>query len=305
MVFGKGGIDLSIYKRTFEDKIFNMGNCIIILLLSLTILYPFWHLMILSLSTPQYANTLGLKILPDAMNFTAYKEVLRQDIIATAYFNTILRTLAGTVLTLAVTSAGAYALSNKRMPYRIFFTAMIVFTMFFQGGLIPTYLLVKTLGLINTRWALILPQLVSAFALIIMRNYMSTLPDSLEESARIDGANDIVIFSIIIIPMCIPVIATVTMWTMVMHWNEWFNAMIFTTEKRLMVLQLMLRKVMLQNEANNLFDPETAGITEAREFTDETMKAATLFISIGPIVLTYPFIQKYFIKGIMIGSLKG
>jgi len=296
---------LSIYKRTFEDKIFNMGNCIIILLLSLTILYPFWHLMILSLSTPQYANTLGLKILPDAMNFTAYKEVLRQDIIATAYFNTILRTLAGTVLTLAVTSAGAYALSNKRMPYRIFFTAMIVFTMFFQGGLIPTYLLVKTLGLINTRWALILPQLVSAFALIIMRNYMSTLPDSLEESARIDGANDIVIFSIIIIPMCIPVIATVTMWTMVMHWNEWFNAMIFTTEKRLMVLQLMLRKVMLQNEANNLFDPETAGITEAREFTDETMKAATLFISIGPIVLTYPFIQKYFIKGIMIGSLKG
>lgn len=294
------------YRQTLGDKIFNTGNYIFILLLSFSILYPFWYLLVLSFSTPEYATTLGLKILPDGVNFKAYTEVLKQDIMATAYFNTVFRSVTGSVLSLVVTSAGAYALSKKRMPCKNFFTAMVVFTMFFSGGLIPTYILIKGLHMINTMWVLIIPNLISAFSLIIIRNYMSSLSDSLEESARIDGANDIIILFRIILPMCIPVIATVFLWTIVGHWNSWFDSYIYANQKRLMVLQLLLRRVIIENDIDNVFNADYAyRVKSARTYTDDTLKAATLFVSMGPIILVYPFIQKYFIKGIMIGSLKG
>jgi putative aldouronate transport system permease protein len=290
---------------TPNASLFDVCSICFFVLLSLSIMYPFWHLLVISLSTPKYAGSLGFKFWPDALNVNAYREVLSQSIVVTAYGNSMFRTLVGTALTVLVTSAGAYSLSRRRMPLRAACTAFIVLTMFFSGGLIPTYLLIKRLGLLNTRSVLIFPILVNAFHLIIVRNFMMGVPDSLEESAFIDGAGDFLILTRIYLPLSLPAIATLTLWTAVIHWNSWFDALIYAQQKHLMVLQLLLRRIIIENQTDSVYDQMLYARDAARPYTENTLKAATLFVAIGPIVAVYPFIQKYFVKGVMIGSLKG
>jgi putative aldouronate transport system permease protein len=196
----------------------------------------------------------------------------------------------------------AYPLSKPYFPHRSFWTGIIVFTMFFDGGLIPTFLTVQGLGLVNTTGALIFPKLIDTFSLLIVRNYYMSIPNALEESARIDGAGDLRILFRIILPVSTPIIATVALWTIVNHWSWWFDSMIYMLDARKHVLQVVLRRIVLEGTMQMM---DLGGLAEEATVNPDTVKAATIIVATFPIICIYPFMQKYFIKGILIGSLKG
>lgn len=299
----KGRLVLAIQKASKGEKVFDIFNYIFMFILCLTTLYPFLYLLSNSLASTEVAQT-QINIIPKSITLENYKRVLANSLIASGYYNTILRTVIGTLLGLVVTFALAYPLSKRYFPNRNFWTAIIVFTMFFSGGLIPTYLLVRNLNLMNTIWALILPELVSAYNFVIVRNYMMSLPESIEESARIDGANDITILLRIILPICKPIIATIALWIAVWHWNSWFDSMIYSQKAEKQVVQLVMRRVVLEG-SQQVMDMTSMDESGLRAVTPESLKAATVMITTIPILLVYPFIQKYFVKGVMMGSLKG
>lgn len=297
-------------RRTTGERVFDTINVVFMVVLSLTIIYPFLQQITMSLSPVDQALKVGLKLFPTRVTFASYRRIFATGQITRAYYYTILRTVVGTSLTMVVSSALAYPLAKKYLPLRNLWTSLIVFTMFFSGGLIPTYFLIRNVGIMNTVWALILPALVDPFAMIIMRNYFMSLPEELDESAKMDGASELLIFARIIIPISKPILATVALWTIVFHWNSWFDAMIYIQTPRINVIQMVLRRVLL--ESNLMFsgmgsDVQVAQQSDAsvRQFTPETVKAAILMVSTLPVLLVYPFLQKYFVKGIMIGSLKG
>lgn len=288
-------------KFTVFDFIFYL----ILILLSVTILLPFIHLLSISLSPSYVATIPGLHLIPKDITLDNYVKVFTSRFIWVGYKNTIIRTVVGTIVQLFVTSIGAYALSKKYFPHRTFWTFIIVFTMFFSGGLIPTYLLIKELGLINRYAAMILPSLVSAFNLVIMRNFFSSIPDDYEESCMIDGANRFVIFFTIIVPLSMPILATVGLWLVVGHWNSWFDVLLYIQDDTKFTLQIILRRIILSG-TQQLVDMTTGGVFfEETNSSPEGLKAASIYIATIPILCTYPYIQKYFVKGIMIGSLKG
>ena len=269
-------------------------------LLSITILYPFLFVLARSLSSGD-AILSKMTILPQGLTLANYETMLQYRYIGTGFRNSVTRVLLGGALNLAVCVLGAYPLSKRDLPHRTLIMGFIVFTMFFSGGLIPLYLLVSKLGLRNTVWALVLPTLVPTFSLIIMRNFFMTIPESLEESARMDGARDFTILMRLVVPVSKPVIATVVLWSMVDHWNAWFDSMIFMSQAESHVLQMIMRRMV--NQVRILED--LGGMNVDEMVLPETLKAATIMISTVPILMIYPFLQKYFAKGILVGSLKG
>ena len=290
----------SYKKLSIGDIFFDSLNIIFMLCISFATLYPF--LYILSQSLGGSALT-SLGLIPKNISFSAYEKVLTTDFVINGFYNTIIRTVLGTILTLLFTICTAYPLSKRYFPNRSFWTGFIVFTMFFSGGLIPSYLLVRGLHLNNTVWSLVLPGLIGSFNMIIMRNFFMSIPESMEESAKIDGANDIVILFLIIVPTSLSIIATIFLWAAVGHWNAWFDCLIYITEPTKHVLQLILRRVVIEGTTkfmnlDNTYNDNYAVSTEA-------VKSATIMVTTMPIILLYPFVQKYFVKGIMVGSLKG
>jgi putative aldouronate transport system permease protein len=300
-------------RQSFGENLFDVLNHLFLIIFCFTIIYPFWRQILLSFSTPVEAGRLSLHLLPNFRELTlsSYGRIFRAASLGQAYFWTILRAALGTVLTLVVSAMMAYPLAKRYLPLRNTFTGIVVFTMFFGGGLIPTYFLVRSLHMTNTVWSLVIPGLMDPFTLIIIRNYMMSLPHDLEESARIDGASDITIFSRVIIPLSVPILATVAPWTVVGHWNSWFDAMIYITKPGLMVLQLLLRKVLLETSfafqglGADALTAMKQELVAKQEYTPDTLKAAILLATTAPILATYPFLQKYFVRGIMLGSLKG
>ena len=281
---------------------FDWVNMLFMIAICVVTLFPFLHMLSLSLSTGNVSLT-QIRIIPEEWTLSNFKKVLTNEYVIGGFMNTLLRTVLGTILSLLVTIFAAYPLSKRYFPNRTFWTLFIVFTMFFSGGLIPSYLLVKNLGLMNTTWALILPGLISTFSMIIARNYFMSLPDSLEESAKIDGANDLFILYKIIVPISMPIIATLTLWTAVAHWNAWFDSMIYMTDSKNHVLQIVMRRIVLEG-TQDMLDVNT--LDDANSVVNpETIKAATVMVTIIPIILFYPFLQKYFVKGVLVGSLKG
>ena len=290
-------------RRSGGDRAFDAFNYLVMILLSLTTLYPFFFLISSSLSALDV--TLGsFSLLPRQFTLENYAKVLRNPAIGTGYVNTILRTVIGTSLSLLATFCLAWPLSKRSFPLRNLWTGLIVFTMFFSGGMIPTYLLVRQLGLIDTIWALVLPELVTAYNFVIVRNYMQTIPGSMEESAKMDGANDITILFRVILPVCKPIIATIALWVAVWHWNAWFDSMIYMTKASGQVVQLVMRRIVLEGS-----DQMTQMMAEMQRqglvIAPEGLKAATIMVTTLPILCIYPFVQKYFVKGVMMGSLKG
>jgi putative aldouronate transport system permease protein len=205
--------------------------------------------------------------------------------------------LLATPLTLAVMLLAAYPLSKRYFPNRTFWTGILIFTMFFEGGLIPTYLIVRGVGLINNVGALLFPKLIDTFSLIIVRNYYMSIPPTMEESARIDGAGDLRILIAIILPVSLPIIATVALWTIVNHWSWWFDSMIYMTDAKKHVLQVVLRRIVLEGTSQMM---DLGGLAEVDIVNPDTVKAATIMVTTIPIVCVYPFMQKLFIKGIMV-----
>ncbi|MDF2662210.1 MAG: transporter permease [Paenibacillus sp.] len=290
-------------RSSLAGKSFDIFNFSLMIVLSILFLYPFWNLLMLSLTAPAYVDKLGLRLWAEGFNMMSYKQLFSSDIIYIAYGNTIIRTVVGAGLTVLVTMCAAHSLSRKDLPYRNIITLFILFTIFFSGGLIPTYLNIKKLGLLNSMWALILPTLANAWYIILARNFLMSFPKELEESALIDGANPIQVAFRIIFPLSMPIIAVIALWSGVHHWNAWFDAMIYLREKNDFVLQLLVQKIFQQDKIDTTSTGTYIQITS--EVTNQSVKAATIIAAITPIVVVYPFLQKYFAKGVMIGSLKG
>jgi putative aldouronate transport system permease protein len=264
--------------------------------------YPFLYLVSQSFGA---SVTMGLSLIPASPTLSAYDRVFRNPHVYTGFRNTIFRVILGTALTMFCTIATAYPLSKKYFPNRSFWTSLLVFTMFFSGGLIPSYLLIRSLGIYNTVWAMVLPGLISTYNMIIMRNFFMNIPVELEESARMDGANDLLILARIIVPVSGPIIATVALWTIVGHWNAWFDCMIYISSTEKQVLQLILRRIVLEGTTQLMELANYAADMDTGQVNTDAVKAATIMVATVPILLVYPFLQKYFVKGIMIGSLKG
>ncbi|MBD2843657.1 carbohydrate ABC transporter permease [Paenibacillus sp. IB182496] len=288
-------------RSTRGERLFDVCNILLLLLLGISTLYPFMYVLTISLSTPADAARESLHVLPTAPTFEAYGKIFEHPQLWRAYLNTIVRTALGVALVIVVLSLVAYPLSRRTFPHRKFITFLFVFSMLFSGGLIPTYLLIKQLHLLDTIWALVLPGAVSAFRVIILRNFFEAVPGEVIESARIDGARELTIFARIMLPLSVPVLAVIALWTAVGHWNAWFDALIYISDPDKQVLQLFLRRTVLENASltpdQQLLDPT--------QYTPETLKAATIMTVSLPILLVYPFVQRYFVKGIMLGSVKG
>ena len=282
------------------EKFFSIFNGLFMILICATTIYPFLYLISLSLSTVNVPMT-KIYIIPPEVTVDNIKQVLTNEYILYGFKNTILRTICGTFLSVTFTVLGAYPLSKKYFPNRSFWMAFIAFTMFFSAGLVPTYLWNKTLGLRDTMWVLLLPGLISAYNLIIARNFFMGLPESVEESARIDGASDWLILFKIVIPMSLPIVATLALWIAVDHWNAWFDSMLYITDAKKQVLQVVVRRIVLEGS----IDPTDGNPELQISANPEMLKAATTLVTTVPILVVYPFIQKYFVKGVMVGSVKG
>jgi putative aldouronate transport system permease protein len=264
-------------------------------------IYPFLHELAISLSTHKEALRPGIHLYPREISLEAYRKVFASDSLWVAMYNSVFRTVVGTLLMLLLMTMAAYALSKSHLPHRKFFTMYIVITMFFSGGLLPTYLLVKSLGLFDTRWALIVPVLFNTYWMIIMRNFFMSFSVEIEESAKIDGANDIRILFSIIMPLSKPILATIGLFCAVFHWNAWFDALIYTQDKSQTILQILLRRLIVTGDDLDIQQM----LVSAQTSTPESIKAAILMVVTAPILAVYPFLQKYFTKGIFVGSVKG
>lgn len=247
----------------------------------------------------------GIQLLPDHFSLEAYKLLLGYSPIWTGYKNTIIRCVLGTVLGIFFTALTAYPLSKKELPFNNILTDFILFTMLFSGGMIPTYFLVKNLHLLNTMWALILPGLMGAYNIFIMRNFFRSIPVSLEEAARMDGASWFYIWWKIILPLAKPVLATVALWILVGHWNAWFDASIYITDPNKTVVQVVLRRIAIENQSADMNAIMARMSRKDTMLTNKALEMAMVVITILPMLVVYPFLQKYFVKGIMVGSVKG
>lgn len=290
-------------RRSVGERVFEVINTVFLILLMLSTLYPFLYVVFASISDPaELISHQGALLAPQGFSLEGYRLVFRDPMIFTSYKNTIIYVVAGTILNVFMTALGAYVLSRKGPYWKNAIMFFIVFTMFFSGGMIPRYLLVKNLGMANTRWALIIPNAIATWNLIIMRTSFQSIPDSLEESAKIDGASDFTVLTRIVIPLSIPVISVITLFYAVGHWNAWFDAMIFLRKRELYPLQLILREILIMSSTENLMtNVENLDMMPL----DVIIRYATIIVATVPILLVYPFLQKYFVKGIMIGAIKG
>ncbi len=293
-----------VTKRSPGEIIFDIGNAVLLGVLTIFFLYPMWYVVMAAFSDPtRFVSHTGLLWLPEGFSLAGFRMVLRTASIVTGYGNTILYVTAGTMLNILLTSMGAYVLSRRKLYIRRFLSLAIVFTMYLSGGLIPFYLTVRNLGLYNTRLALILPVAVNTWNLIVMRTSMSQVPDSLEEAAKIDGANDFIILFRVILPVIKSTIAVMVLFYAVQHWNAWFNAMIFLQDRSKYPLQLFLREILLSGSMTDIAAGST-GEDVNNVLTMNMLKYCTIVVSTLPILCIYPFLQKYFVKGVMIGSVK-
>jgi len=289
-------------RKSARESAFDAFNVALMLALVAVTLYPFYYILLASVSHPTLlAAAKGFFVRPQGFSLAAYKYVASTQIIRIGYVNTMIYVVAGTTVNLVLTSLGAYALSRANLPGKNLFMFVIVFTMFFSGGLIPTYLLVKDLGMLDTRIAMVIPPAINTWNLIIMRTGFQAVPSSLEESAKMDGANDLTILARIFIPVSTPVVAVMILFYSVYHWNAFFNAMIYLRSRALYPLQLILREIIIMSSTDTMM----IGTVADREPIGQTIKFATIIVTTLPILFAYPFLQRYFVKGVMVGAIKG
>ena len=292
-------------KESAGRKIFNVINIVIMCVLIVITLYPMLYVIFASFSNSnELARSSGILLWPAGYSTAAYKAVLANPNIWNGYKNTIIILISGTAINLFMTSLAAYFFSRKNVMFQKPLMMLVMFTMFFSGGMVPFYLTVRAVGLLDSIWALILPTAVSTYNMIIMRTGFAAIPESLIESAKVDGANHMKILLGIVFPLAKPTIAVIVLYYAVAHWNACFNALIYlpTKTEKLAPLQLVLRGILMRNATT---DMESAGNQADVEDVKETIKYAIIVVATVPILAVYPFLQKYFVKGIMIGAVKG
>jgi len=292
-------------KESIGERIFYHIIILLLIITCIVVLYPLIHVVSVSFSSPfaVMANEVGL--LPKGFTIEGYRRVFINQDIWRSYLNTIAYTVVGTFINIILTSMAAYPLSRKDFYGRKVWTLYFTFTMFFGGGLIPTYLLIQKLHLIDTFWVMVILGAVSTWNMFIMRTFFTAnVPFSLQEAAIIDGANDLKIFVSIVLPLSAPIIAVMTLFYGVGHWNAFFNALIYLNNRAKYPLQLILREILLQNLLNARM-AEGLGSAAEQEFIGESIRYASIVVATVPILMVYPFLQKYFVKGILIGAIKG
>jgi putative aldouronate transport system permease protein len=289
--------------QTKGDIVFDVVNYVILSLVTILVLYPLVFVLSASISSPAAVVEGQVWLLPKQINVQSYIRVFQDDGIMRGYVNTLIYTCTGTVLNILLTIGAAYPLSRKDFVGRHVLTIIFVITMFFSGGLIPTYLLIKNLGLINTIWAIILPSAVSMWNIIIMRTFFQAIPVELQESAQIDGCSNFRMLVSIILPLSMPVIAVMLLFYGIGHWNSFFNALIYLSDSQKYPLQLILRQILLQDQMGSMVSGSEASVDQI--MLTEGLKYAVIIVSSLPVLLLYPFLQRYFVKGVMIGAIKG
>lgn len=291
--------------RSLSSRMMDIIIHITMIFIVLVTLLPVIHVAAISLSSSSAINRGLVSFWPVEFSVDSYKTVMDAGTVPRAFLNSILYMVAGTAISLSLTIMMAYPLSKKNLPLRRIYLVISTIPMFFTGGMIPKFLLINNIGLYNTFWAIVLPGAISTWNLIIMRSFFQSIPESLEESARLDGANDIQILRLVVIPLSMPSIATIGMFYGVGLWNSWFEPMIYLKESVRYPLQLVLREIVIQGEIAEELAAQGIVDNDFSSVTVDSIKYATLFISILPMLVVYPFIQKYFVKGVMVGSVKG
>ena len=301
----------TIYKQSIGDRIFDIMNIILLCLVTFICIFPIYYTILASVSDPIQVLNGKVILLPKGFTIASYRNIFKNSEIWQGYLNSFVYTFLGTIINLAVTISCAYALSKKMLKGRNVIMLLFVFTMYFSGGIIPSYIWMKTLRITDTLWVMVLPGAMSVFNMIITRTfYQTSLPNELCEAAKIDGCSEFSIFFRIALPLSGAIIAVMTLYYAVGHWNSYFNALIYINNRELYPLQLVLRNILIMNQ-NMQIDPsmltsiEEMAAVQKRRYLAETMKYSLIFVSSAPVLIAYPFVQKHFIKGVMIGAVKG
>ncbi len=289
-----------------QDKVFNTIVNVILVIFTLVMLYPLIYIVSNSISIASEVYKGSVWLLPKKISFDAYQHVFNNKYILTGYKNTIVYTLIGTIISLIFTISAAYPLSRKDLKHRKIIVIIFVVTMFVNGGLIPTYLVVSNLGLVNTMFGFILPGALSVWNVMVVRTYMrEAIPWELQEAAMIDGCSDFKILFKIVLPLCKPIIAIMVLFYAVGYWNSYFNALIYLNDKELYPLQMILSDILISSDVGDMVGGGIQPGMAEQAMLVESLKYATIVVSSAPMLILYPFIQKYFVKGMMVGSIKG
>ena len=289
-----------------SDKVFEIANCVFLLILVIIVAYPLYYVLVASISDPYEVYAGKTFLLPSKVTFEGYARVFKEKSIAMGYVNSIYYTVLGTLVSVALIITTGYCVSKKTLPSRKAIMIFYVITMYFGGGLIPTYLVVSKTGLLNSVWSLILPGGVAVYNVIVARTYFeSSIPEELYEAASIDGSGNMGTFFKIALPLAKPTLAVMVIFTMVAYWNDWFTSLIYMSDKAKYPLQLALRQILIQSQATaTMIGNMDGGYAQSNRIT-ELIKFASIVVGAVPMLIAYPFVQKYFEKGFMAGAVKG
>lgn len=293
-----------LYDYSLMDRLYSIIIYSALVVFVISTIYPFWHVLMYSVSDSKASMSGGIFLHPRDFSLLGYQLLFRTQQIFIAYRNTIAKTVVGTSFSLIISALTAYPLSIKRFRGRNFFSVMIFFTMLFSGGIIPTYLVIRDLHLLNTFWAYVIPGMMSAYNMFILRNNFSSIPASLEESAMLDGANPFQTLFLIILPISKAALAAVAMFYGVGNWNSYMDGVLYVTNQNLQLLQVYLRQLIGSAGAKGALS-SAENLSAAARLTEETMKMVVISVSVLPVLFVYPFLQKYYTKGVMVGSIKG
>jgi putative aldouronate transport system permease protein len=294
-----------VIKRSRTDTLFDILNITLLTLLLIAVAYPLIFVASASISNPVAVNNGQVWLLPQGITFQGYERIFSDRLIWTGYANTLLYTVVGTTINVVVTLLCGYALSRKDLVGRDGLMMLFVFTLFFSGGIIPLFLVVRQFGMLNSVWAMVLPNAMSVINMIIARTFFrANIPDELLDSARIDGCSNTQFFMRIVLPLSQPLIAIMVLFYAVEHWNSYFNGLIFISQEQKYPLQLILRNILISNQLQSDMVADANLISE-RQLLGESIKYGVIIVASLPILLLYPFLQRYFVKGIMVGSIKG
>jgi putative aldouronate transport system permease protein len=285
------------------ERIFQFFNSGFMILLIILMIYPFWYILMASVSDYKLASGGGFFLKPAGFSLDSYKAVFQNVSILSGFKVAIVTTLAGVILGTFFSATTAYAISKKRLRGGMLFTFMILFTMLFNGGLVPAYMLVKQLGMIDTYWALILPNLIQAWNIFVMLSFFRGMSEEMEDAAKIDGANDLTVFFNIVLPLSKAVIATIGLFIAVMYWNDYFSTVLYIYDKHMWQLQMVLRDLI--TNTSMALKNSNAQIGFRANISEFTVRMASIIVATVPILIVYPFLQRHFVKGVMVGSMKG
>lgn len=295
-------------RDSFGDRFMVIFIYVFLTVLAFTTLYPFWNAIVISLNTGVDTSRGGVTFWPREFTLENYQIVFSDKRLMTGFFISIARTIVGTITSIIATSIFAYGMSRRELIGRKYYMVISIITMYFGGGLIPSFLLIRSLGLMDSFWVFIIPSLISVWNMIIFRTFFAGLPAGLEESAKIDGCGNWGTFFRIVLPLSGPVIATLALFTAVGHWNEWFLASIYISNENLLPIQTILKQILASNISSeqmaNLDSAALSRLNALKTVTSKSLSMATMMVATLPIVMVYPFVQKYFVKGVLVGSLK-